>query len=53
MFNTTITKEIVLTNSDGKLVKRTMTYDLYLRPECDNVLIVPNSRKVIEELLDA
>jgi hypothetical protein len=41
MFHTTVKKDIVLYKKNGEEVTVTKTYDVYLRPECNNLLIIP------------
>lgn len=52
-FHTTIEKEIVLYKKNWEKVTVTKVYDIYLRPECNNLLIIPWSNSQISKLNQA
>ncbi len=52
-FHTVIEKKIVLYKKNWDKVELNKTYDIYLRPECNNLLIIPWSNGLIEKLNQA
>lgn len=46
VFHTTVEKSYSFTTEEGNNTTQTVIYDVYLRPECENLLIVPNSKSV-------
>ena len=50
LFHTVIEKEVVLYKKNWEKVTITKIYDIYLRPECTNVLIIPWSSNILEKL---
>jgi len=52
-FHTTVEKDIVLYKKNWEKVNITKTYDIYFRPECNNLLIIPWSNSQLSKLNQA